>query len=90
MSQLNNIANLIEIEDINVKKVEHTDTQVLLYFELDKRPHECPRCKNVTQYVCDYRMQKVKDLPVAGKNLIWMYRKRRYVCKSCRKKFYEK
>ena len=90
MSQLDNIANLIEIEDINVKKVEHTDTQVLLYFELDKRPHECPRCKNVTQYVCDYRMQKVKDLPVAGKNLIWMYRKRRYVCKSCRKKFYEK
>ena len=53
MSQLNNIANLIEIEDINVKKVEHTDTQVLLYFELDKRPLEWPRCKNVTQYVYD-------------------------------------
>lgn len=90
MSQENNIANLLEIKDIEVSEIKNTDTEIYVHFSLKKVPHECPRCKNITEYVHDYRTQKVKDIPCLGKSLIWMYRKRRYVCKRCTLRFNEK
>ena len=58
MSQTDIIANLLEIENAEVEKVENTDTEKIVYFRLKKRPHECPVCRNVTEYVYDYRTQK--------------------------------
>ena len=40
--------------------------------------------------VHDYRQQKVKEVSILGKETTLILRKRRYVCKSCCKRFPEK
>ena len=56
---------------------------------MKRRACYCPACGAVTEQVHDYRMQRVKDCPIQGKHVIWMYRKRRYRCACCGKRFYE-
>ena len=43
-----------------------------------------------TTKIKDYYTQTVKDIPIYYKDTYIYYRKRRYVCKQCGKKFYEK
>ncbi|NCU27397.1 ISL3 family transposase, partial [Candidatus Nomurabacteria bacterium] len=50
---------------------------------------ECPACRTLCDQIHDYRTQKVKDSPIHGKIVIWQYRKRRYRCPCCGKRFYE-
>ena len=54
------------------------------------REHTCPCCHAKTLKVHDYRFQLIKDIPIYYKDTFIYYRKRRYVCKQCGKKFYEK
>lgn len=84
------IAKLLDMEDVEIENVEHDSEKIVLSLHLKVRPHVCPTCGAVTTSVQDYRMQKVKDLPIQGKPVIWNYRKRRYRCTSCGKRFYEK
>lgn len=88
---LNNcIAKLLDMEDVEIENVEQNNEGIVLSLHLRVRPHVCPACGAITTSVQDYRMQKVKDLPIQGKPVIWNYRKRRYRCTSCGKRFYEK
>lgn len=90
MSQSDYISKLMDIEDAVVDDVFHEPDHVTISFRLKRRTYECPNCGTDTDIVHDYRTQMVKDLPLFGKGLIWKYRKRRYVCPLCGKKFYEK
>ena len=83
------INKLINIKDVIVKKVIHSDTYVKIY--LETKPHEqvCPCCGATTKRIHDYRNQRIKDLPLQRKDTYLILRKRRYRC-SCGKKFYEK
>lgn len=54
------------------------------------KPHTCPCCNHFTNSLHDYRVQKIKDIPAFVHNSLILLRKRRYVCKSCGKCFYEK
>ena len=56
---------------------------------LPQTPHECPNCKTITSRVHDYREQKVTDIPLLMEKSIFVFRKRRYFCPCCKKKFYE-
>jgi transposase len=58
--------------------------------ELPRRMHVCPCCGTETDQIHDYRMQRIKDIASFGKNVYLHLRKRRYVCGSCGKRFYEK
>ena len=89
MSQIDYIAKLIDIEDAIVEGIVHGPSQVKISFSLRRRIHTCPNCGTDTDMIHDYRTQYVKDIPVLGKGLLWIYRKRRYVCPVCGKKFYE-
>ena len=57
---------------------------------LPVKPHICPQCKNETRKIHDYRLQKVKHLPVAHTSYTILIKKRRYKCPHCNKRFYEK
>ena len=50
----------------------------------------CPCCRKSVKNIHDYRKQKINDLAVAGTGTVIILNKRRYVCKNCGKKFYEK
>ena len=88
---LNNnfIENLLELQDVNVNKVENFEKEKIIHCTLRKKPHKCPECGEITTTVHDYREQKIKDIPAWGKNVIICLKKRRYRCK-CGKRFQEK
>ena len=82
------INKLLNIEDVIVKKILHSDHYVKIFLDTKPREHFCPSCGQSTKRVHDYRMQTIKDLPFQMKHCYLVLRKRRYVC-SCGKRFYE-
>lgn len=89
MPNTNYIATLLEIKDLIVENIENSDTEMHLYFTLQRRPHECPHCKALTEQIHDYRTSIIKDIPILGKRTFLHYKKRRYHCSHCNKHFYE-
>ena len=82
------INKLLNIEDVIVKNIFHSDSYVKITLETEPTEHICPVCGNITKRIHDYRMQTIKDLPLQFKHCYLVLRKRRYVC-SCGKRFYE-
>ncbi|MBR4983501.1 MAG: ISL3 family transposase [Lachnospiraceae bacterium] len=82
------IIKLINIEDVIVKKIIHSDSSVRIMLETKPKEHIYPVCGRNTKRIHDYRMQTIKDLPFQLKHCYLILRKRRYVC-SCGKRFYE-
>lgn len=81
---------LLDMEHMNVMEIENLCDRIILHVEMKRRPAQCPHCGALTDAIHDYRMQTVKDSPIQGKAVYWQYRKRRYRCTSCGKRFYEK
>jgi len=81
---------LIGLEDVIVTKVEREDNQLNINLIMPRKIHRCPCCNNSTDKIHDYRIQKIKDISSFGSRTILYLRKRRYVCPSCKKRFYEK
>jgi len=82
--------NILDLKGVEVKKCKLVEEEIELEIERPVQPHECPSCGYITSLVHDYRTQRVQDLPIHGKVSILIYRKRRYKCGACDKRFYEK
>lgn len=80
--------NLLNLKDVKVYKVEHSDTKVRIHIRTDAKLSKCPHCGQMTHKVHDYRYQEVKDLLIQDKQTLLILKKRRYIC-SCGKRFYE-
>ena len=85
-----NNAKLLGLEDVLVRKIWGNEEEQHVEVELPRRKHNCPCCGAETEQIHDYRMQRIKDISSFGKNVYLHLRKRRYVCGSCGKRFYEK
>ena len=81
-------AEFLNLEDVIITKVENISDQLHISIELPRRKHVCPCCGAVTDRVHDYRMQVIKDVPMARDTFLHL-RKRRYRC-SCGKRFFER
>ena len=81
-------AKLLDLEDVIVTNVETISGELRVCLELPRTKHACPACGALTDHVHDYRMQRVKDIPLGRKTLLYL-RKRRYRC-LCGKRFFEK
>ena len=80
-------AELLNLEDVIITNVENISDQLHIYMELPRTKHICPACGAVTDRIHDYRMQIIKDIPLARDTFLHL-RKRRYRC-SCGKRFFE-
>ena len=89
-AHMNPITSLLEMGDMEVIAVKNGTDSICLAVEKKQETQVCPRCGALTELVHDYRTQRVRDLPVQGKTVYWDYRKRRYRCSCCEKRFYEK
>ena len=89
MSDFYYIHKLMNLKDFIIKNVQILDSLINVYVELPIQVHKCPSCATPTSFVHDYRVQKIKDVPIYLKPTFLHYRKRRYICPHCRKKFYE-
>mgnify|MGYP000909807486 CR=1 FL=1 len=90
MPCFNYTEELLGLEDAFIKSIEKHDGKLFIYIEMYQRIHKCPQCGEMTSKVHDYRTQPVKDIPAFGQLTVLFLRKRRHVCPSCRKVFYEK
>ena len=88
MPETNFIAELLELKDVIVTKIENAEEGKHIYLELPRKVHKCPECCEETDRVHDYREQKIKDIPYL-RNTFLHFRKRRYICLNCGKRFYE-
>lgn len=84
-----NTVKLLGLEDVITKNIWEDEKYRHIEIELPRRIHKCPCCGARTDRIHDYRMQKVKDIGAFGKDVCLHLRKRRYVCESCGKRFYE-
>lgn len=84
------IEKLIQLEDVIVTNIECIEKEMHIYLRMEQRVHRCPRCGTFTSKIHDYRIQLVKDVSICGFNTILHLKKRRHVCNSCGKRFYEK
>jgi len=84
----NSTKNLLNLEDVIIKKIVHADCFVKIFIETMSVDQICPCCGNTTKRIHDYRLQTIKDLPFQLKHTLLVLRKRRYLC-SCGKKFHE-
>ncbi|MDO5151570.1 MAG: ISL3 family transposase [Oscillospiraceae bacterium] len=89
MSNKNFIKDFIGIQEVNITNYEETEKEIFLHIELEVKEHKCPCCSEPTTRIHDYRIQRVTDIPYRNKKVIFVYRKRRYVCPHCGKRFYE-
>ena len=81
-------AQLLNLEDVIITNVENISDELHIYLELPRESHICPHCGKETERVHDYRMQVIKDIPLARDTFLHL-RKRRYRC-DCGKRFFEK
>jgi len=80
---------LLNLKDVRVTKVLADNEIINVYLEQKRKPHTCPDCSTTTDNVHDYREQAIRDMPMLGKSVVFIVRKRRYVCPSCGKRFLE-
>ena len=80
-------AEFLNLEDVIITNVENISNQLHVSIELPRRKHVCPCCGAMTDCVHDYRMQVIKDVPMARDTYLHL-RKRRYRCR-CGKRFFE-
>lgn len=88
--QNNFITNLLDLKGVKVTKFRNRKNRIRIHIELPIKQHTCPFCHSKTSKVHDYRFQLIKDIPIYYKDTFLYYRKRRYVCCNCNKRFYEK
>ncbi|MCI1966487.1 MAG: ISL3 family transposase, partial [Oscillospiraceae bacterium] len=80
---------LLGLKEVIVKNVRQLPDRTEIVIELPQKPHLCPCCGHKTSNIHDYRWQTVKDIPAFGKHTVLIFRKRRYRCPSCGKRFFE-
>jgi transposase len=80
-------SELLNLEDVIITKAENISNQLHIHIELPRKQHICPACGAFTDRIHDYRIQTVKDLPLARDTFLHL-RKRRYRC-TCGKRFFE-
>lgn len=83
------ISKLFELEDIILHDIKTSNTEIHVFFSLNRKTHVCPSCGALTDRIHDYRTSIIKDIPFMGKHCLLHYRKRRYHCPCCKKHFYE-
>ena len=81
--------NLTGLQDLILKNTDHFGNLLLINAEIERKPHKCPCCGEITNKIHDYRIQMIKDISSFGNFTIISLRKRRYACKNCGKRFYE-
>ena len=84
----NFIKKLLDLKEVQVKNINHSDTFLKITLETKSKLSICPCCGSSTSKIHDYRYQEIKDFPYMDKSVILILKKRRYVC-PCGKKFYE-
>jgi transposase len=89
MSHEKRVTQSLLLPDLRLVK-EHRDksTRVLICQKVSEF-EVCPHCASKCSTIYDHVVVSIKDSPIRNKNVILKIRKRRFICKSCKKIFRE-
>lgn len=87
--QMNHNIFIPGLEDVMITKMDKVEDRIAIYVEMEVRSHKCPGCGEKTRRIHDYRIQKIKHLKWFERLSYIFYKKRRYKCEACGKRFYE-
>ena len=90
MSNTDIIKKIIGLQDVIITNIQENSESIEIFMQLEVKEHECPCCHSTTKKIHDYRVQRITDVPYFNKKVIFVLRKRRYVCPHCGKRFAEK
>ena len=85
----NIIKKLLNLEGVSIENIKNLPGELQIQVSMPVVQCNCPKCNSTSIKIHDYRIQKIKDAPIRDTAVTILYRKRRYLCKSCGKKFYE-
>ena len=83
----NNITKVVNIKGLNITKFQETDDEIIFYGNLFNHRKDCPKCHSTKIEVHDYRIQKIRDIPIRDKKTIIAFKRKRFKCKCCGKNF---
>ena len=89
MSTKDYSAELLKMEGVQIEKLDETEEEIILQISMERKIHICKRCGGKTDRIHDYRVREVRDLELRGKPVRLLYRRRRYACPACGKRFSE-
>ena len=89
MSMKDYSAELLKMEGVQIEKLDETEKEIILQISMERKMHICKRCGGKTGRIHDHRVREVRDLELRGKPVRLLYRRRRYVCPACGKRFSE-
>ena len=81
--------NLLNSEDVLIKNKAQVDSFIKFFILPPHTEQTCPCCGAKTKRLHDYRLQEIQNIPIQGKQVILVLRKRRFLCTSCFKRFTE-
>lgn len=90
MSTKDYTTRLLDMEDVVLKSIEEDVQEITIEIELVQKVQLCPACGAATSRIHDYHHRTIRDLDLRGKRTTLHYRRRRYICLECGKKFSEK
>jgi transposase len=82
-------SRLIGLDGVAVRGVHEVGDQLDLEVELIARAGCCPGCGRASLTVKDRPVVRVRDLPLAGRPAVLVWRKRRFGCRACGRTFTE-
>lgn len=83
------IEDLLELKGVLVSNIDNNLIDTRITIEYTITTHVCPSCGESTNRVHDYKLQINKDIPIHTKPTFLVYRRRRYKCMLCHKRFSE-
>lgn len=89
MSQEDYTAKILGMEEVEIEKVSQSEDEIRIMFRKRRKDTACPSCGTLTRKVHDYHTNVLRDIPILGKITRLEYRRRRYVCTHCGKRFLE-
>lgn len=96
MSNINYIANLLDLKDQNLNFNKVLDESIngcvykVVYATLTNKPDICSHCGERHINIHGYKSCTIKIMPVSGYYAILKLKKQRYICKDCSKTFISK
>ena len=86
------IMKLLGIKEkyVELWEMKEENGEFHFWLQTKQRKQTCPKCGAKTKRVHSYRMQLIKGRLIEDRPVKIHLRKRRYLCPSCQKTFYEK
>lgn len=86
----NNITNLLNLQGVLQDNIKYSKNLIEVWISCPVKQQICPCCNRTTSHIHDYYVRSFNHIKIGKKVTKIHYKRRRYICTNCGKKFAEK